>query len=180
MKNSKNPGQSASNDSSKSMDNDLHQLFLDELADLYSAEKQLTKALPKMSAAAQSEELKTAIESHLKETQGHVSRLEEIAEDLGETLESRTCAAMEGLIKEASELLEEQEGKSSIDAAIIAAGQKVEHYEIASYGTVRAWAERMGHTDAAEMLQSTLDEENAADEKLTEIAESVANEEASE
>jgi ferritin-like metal-binding protein YciE len=178
MKNSNKQNQKSSNDDSESVDSDLHQLFLDELSDLYSAEKQLTKALPKMIEAAQSEELKTAIESHLKETQEHVTRLEEIAEELGESLDSRTCAAMEGLIKEASELLVEQKGKSSIDAAIIAAGQKVEHYEIASYGTVRAWAEQMGYDDAVELIQSTLDEENAADEKLTEIAESVANNDA--
>jgi len=178
MKNSNKQYQKSSNDDSESVDSDLHQLFLDELSDLYSAEKQLTKALPKMIEAAQSEELKTAIESHLKETQEHVTRLEEIAEELGESLDSRTCAAMEGLIKEASELLAEQKGKSSIDAAIIAAGQKVEHYEIASYGTVRAWAEQMGYDDAVELIQSTLDEENAADEKLTEIAESVANNDA--
>ena len=144
------------------MDNDLHELFLDELADLYSAEKQLTKALPKMIKAVQSEELKTAIEEHLAETEGHVQRLEEAAKSLGETLKRKTCAAMEGLIEEASELLEEQKGKSSLDAAIIAAAQKVEHYEIASYGTVRAWAEQMGHDEAVSLLKETLDEERAA------------------
>jgi len=160
------------------MDNDLHELFLDELSDLYSAEKQLTKALPKMIKAAQAEELKSALEQHLGETEGHVTRLEEVAKSLGETLKRKTCAAMEGLVKEASELLAEQKGKSSLDAAIIAAGQKVEHYEIASYGTVRAWAEQMGHDDAVELLQETLDEESAADEKLTEIAESLANDSA--
>ena len=178
MKNQNKPNQGASNEQSDSMDTDLHQLFLDELADLYSAEKQLTKALPKMIEVARSGELKDALQSHLKETQGHVSRLEEIAEGLGESLESRTCAAMEGLVKEASEVLNEQKGKNSSDAAIIAAGQKVEHYEIASYGTVRAWAEQMGHDDAVELLQATLDEENEADEKLTEIAESLANKDA--
>src|ERR1700742_130781 len=111
-------------ENSESMDNDLHELFLDELSDLYSAEKQLTKALPQMLKAAQSEELKTAMESHLKETEGHVDRLEQIFQTLGEKIKRKTCAAMEGLIKEASELLQEQKGKSSLDAAISAASQK--------------------------------------------------------
>lgn len=131
-----------------------------------------------MLKAAQSEELKSALEAHLKETEGHVDRLEEVFQTLGEKLKRKTCAAMEGLVEEASELLQEQKGKSSLDAAIIAAGQKVEHYEIASYGTVRAWAAQMGHDEAVELLQATLDEESAADEKLTEIAESLANEKA--
>jgi ferritin-like metal-binding protein YciE len=163
-------------DNSESMDNDLHELFLDELSDLYCAEKLLTKALPKMFRAAHSDELKSAIESHLKETEGHVDRLEEIFQALGEKINRKTCTAMEGLVKEASELLQEQKGKSSLDAAIIAAAQKVEHYEIASYGTVRSWAEQMGHEEAVELLKATLDEESAAAEKLTEIAESLANE----
>ena len=163
---------------SGSLDNDLHALFLGELADLYSAEKQLTEALPKMMDAAQSEELKSALEQHLGETEDHVTRLEEVAKSLGQTLEQKTCAAMEGLIKEGSELVEEQKGKSSVDPAIIAAAQKVEHYEIASYGTVRAWAEQMGYEDAAELLEETLHEESAADDKLTDIAESLANESA--
>jgi ferritin-like metal-binding protein YciE len=175
MKNNPSTSKKTENQSEQ-MDNDLHELFLDELSDLYSAEKQLTKALPKMIKAAQSEELKNAIEQHLMETQGHVTRLEKVAKSLNENLKRKTCAAMEGLLEEASEILEEQKGKSSIDAAIIAAGQKVEHYEIASYGTVRAWAEQMGHDDAVELLKETLDEETAADEKLTEIAESLANE----
>ena len=163
------------NDNSEEMNNDLHELFLDELSDLYSAEKQLTKALPKMLKAAQSDELKSAIESHLEETEGHVDRLEKVFQSLDEKSKRKTCAAMEGLVKEASELLQEQKGKSSLDAAIIAAAQKVEHYEIASYGTVIAWAQQMGHEEAAKLLKATLDEENAADEKLTEIAESSTN-----
>jgi len=162
--------------SGESMDNNLHELFLDELADLLSAEQQLVKALPEMAAAAQSDELKTAIESHLRETKTHVERLNQVAKSLGTTLKSNPCAAMKGLIEEANELLEENKGKSSTDAAIIAAAQKVEHYEIASYGTVRAWASQMGHDEAAELLGTTLDEESAADEKLTEVAESLANE----
>jgi len=158
------------------MDNDLHELFLDELADLLSAEQQLIKALPKMAKAAESEELQSAIESHLEETETHAERLQQVAEALGEKLKKKTCAAMKGLVEEASELLKEQKGKASIDAAIIAAAQKVEHYEIASYGTACAWAEQMGHTEALELLQATLEEEGAADEKLTEIAKSLANE----
>ena len=175
MKNSISNNPSTDNDK-ESLNNDLHELFLDELSDLYSAEKQLTKALPKMLKAAQSEELKSAIESHLKETEGHVERLESVFQSLNEKVKRKTCAAMEGLVEEASELLQEQKGKASLDAAIIAAAQKVEHYEIASYGTVRAWAEQMGHDDAVELLNATLDEESAADEKLTEIAQSLANE----
>jgi ferritin-like metal-binding protein YciE len=171
-----NKTNSYNSDNSEATDNNLHELFLDELSDLYSAEKQLTKALPKMLKAAHSDELKKAIESHLKETEGHVDRLEEIFQALDEKLKRKTCAAMEGLVKEASELLQEQKGKSSLDAAIIAAAQKVEHYEIASYGTVRSWAEQMGHEEAVELLKATLEEESAADQKLTEIAESLANE----
>lgn len=175
-KSSSNQKTNTENSNSEGMDNDLHELFIDELSDLHSAEKQLTKALPKMIKAAQGEELKKALQSHLTETEGHVERLEEVFESLGEKMKRKTCAAMEGLVKEASELLQEQKGKSSLDAAIIAAGQKAEHYEIASYGTVRAWAEQMGHDEAVDLLQATLDEEKAADEKLTEIAQSSANE----
>lgn len=162
----------------ENMDTDLHELFLSQLGDLHNAEKQLTKALPKMAKAAESDELKSAIEQHLHETEEHVARLEQLANTLDEKLPKKTCAAMEGLIKEGTEMVSEQKGKSAIDAAIIASAQKVEHYEIASYGTVRAWAEQMGHEEAVEILQQTLDEENAADEKLTEIAESIANERA--
>lgn len=151
-------------------DNNLHELFLDELADLYSAEQQLTKALPKMIKAAQSKELKAALEAHLKETEGQVERLEQAFRSLGEKPGKKTCAAMKGLIEEASELLEEQKGKSSIDAAIIAAAQKVEHYEIASYGTVRNWAMEMDHDESVTLLGETLEEEKAADDKLSEIA----------
>jgi ferritin-like metal-binding protein YciE len=159
------------------MDQDLHELFIDELSDLQSAEKQLVVALPKMIKAAKSDELRSALEAHLEETKGHVTRLDEVAQSLDEKLKSKKCAAMEGILMEASELLQEQKGKSSLDAAIIVAGQKVEYYEIASYGAVVAWAEQMDHSEAVELLQETLDEETAADEKLTEIAESLANEE---
>lgn len=163
------------NGEGQSMDQDLHELFLDELADLLNAETQLTKALPKMAKAAQSDELREAINSHLEETEGHVERLKEVFESVDEKAKSKTCQAMKGLIEEATELMRELKGKSSIDAGIIAAAQKVEHYEIASYGTVRAWAEQMGHSEAVDLLEQTLEEEKAADEKLTEIGESVAN-----
>ena len=160
------------------MDNDLHELFLDELADVYSAEQQLTKALPKMAKAAESDELREAFEMHLQQTEEHVSRLEELAEGLGEKLKRKTCAAMKGLVEEAQELMKEQKGTSALDAALIAAAQKVEHYEMASYGTLSAWAEQMGHSDAVRLLQETLEEEKTADENLTNIAESLANEKA--
>jgi ferritin-like metal-binding protein YciE len=162
-------------DQEQEMDNDLHELFLDEIADVYNAEQQLTKALPKMAKAAESEELREAFEAHLEETEEHVSRLEQVVEGLGEKLKRKTCAAMKGLVEEAQDLMKEQKDSSALDAALIAAAQKVEHYEIASYGTLCAWAEQMGHDDALETLRSTLEEEKAADEKLTGIAESLAN-----
>jgi ferritin-like metal-binding protein YciE len=165
-------------ESKSKMDNDLHELFLDELADLYSAEQQLTKALPKMAKAAESEELREALEQHLEETEEHLSRLEQVAESLDETLKKKTCKAMKGLIEEADEIVKEEKDSSALDAGIIAACQKVEHYEIASYGTVCAWAEQMGHDEALKLLRQTEEEESAADEKLTEIAENIANERA--
>jgi len=155
--------------------NDLYKLFLDELADVYSAEQQLIKALPKMVKAAQSDELREAFESHLEETRGHAVRLQEVAKALDESLENKTCAAMQGLIKEAGELMEEQKDSTALDAALIAAGQKVEHYEMASYGTLIAWAEELGHEEAVKVLTETLKEEEAADEKLSSLAISDAN-----
>jgi len=179
MNKSQNAENSGDTNQTEEMDQSLHELFLDQLADLQNAEKQLTRALPKMIEAANSEELRDAIKSHLKETEGHVSRLEEVAKVLDENLRQKTCPAMEGLIEEAGDLMQEQKGKPSLDAAIIAAAQKVEHYEIASYGTVRAWAEQMGHQEAVDLLQQTLDEESAADEKLAQIAETLADQEGS-
>lgn len=157
------------------MNNDLHELLLSELADLLSAETQLTKALPKMAKAAQSEELAEAFRSHLAETENHVERLNEVFSSLNEKPKRKTCQAMKGLVEEGSEMIEELEGSSASDAGLIAAAQKVEHYEIASYGTVRAWAEQMGHSEAVRLLEETLEEEKAADAKLNEIAESSAN-----
>jgi ferritin-like metal-binding protein YciE len=171
----KNKTENLENGQGQEMNSELHELFLDELADLLNAETQLTKALPKMAKAARSEELREAITSHLEETEGHVDRLKQVFESLDENPKSKTCQAMKGLVQEGSELLQELKGKSTMDAGIIAAAQKVEHYEIASYGTVIAWAKQMGHEEAVQLLEETLNEEKAADEKLTEVAESVAN-----
>jgi ferritin-like metal-binding protein YciE len=170
-----NPDSNRNETERPEMNNDLHELFLDELGDVYSAEQQLIKALPKMVKAAQSDELRKAFELHLEETRKQATRLEEVAKGLEESLKKKTCAAMQGLIKEAGELMEEQKDSFALDAALIAAGQKVEHYEMASYGTLIAWAEEMGHDDAVELLRETLEEEEAADEKLTSIAKSEAN-----
>ena len=157
------------------MNNALHELFLDELADVYNAEKQLTKTLPKLQKAAKSEELRSAFESHLRETEGHVTRLEEAARAINESLKRKTCKAMQGIVEEGKETMEEHDDEA-LDAALIAAAQKAEHYEIATYGTLCAWANRMGHTEVETLLKETLAEEKAADEKLTQIAESIANE----
>lgn len=180
MRTSENETKIGNGFTGEEMNSELHELFLDELADVLSAEQQLLKALPKMASAAESENLKEAIESHLKETKIHVSRLEQVFELLGEKPASKTCKAMKGILEEGAELVEELKGKSSLDAGIIAAAQKVEHYEIASYGTLIAWADQMGHEDAVSLLVETFEEENAADEKLTEIADEYANVEADE
>ncbi|HLX70864.1 MAG TPA: ferritin-like domain-containing protein [Verrucomicrobiae bacterium] len=159
-------------------DNDLQELFLDELADVYNAEQQLTKALPKMAKAAQSDELRQALEEHLEETEEHVTRLEKVAESIDETLKRKTCQAMKGLLAEGEDIVKEQKDSSALDAGIIAACQKVEHYEIASYGTLCAWAEQLGHDAALKLLRQTEEEESAADEKLSEVAEGIANQRA--
>jgi ferritin-like metal-binding protein YciE len=156
----------------------LRTLLEEELKDIYSAEKQLLKALPKMAKQASSEELRTALEEHLEVTQGHVERLEEVFELLGKPAKAKTCKAMQGLIEEASEMMEEDMADDVMDAAIIGSAQKVEHYEIASYGTVRTWAQHVGEDQVVELLQETLDEEGEADKRLTELAESFVNEEA--
>ena len=149
----------------------LRETFLDELADIYDAEKQLVKALPKMAKAASHEELKEGFESHLEETENHVSRLEQVFESLGEKAKGKKCKAMQGLVEEAQEMISEDEG----DAALICAAQKVEHYEIATYGSLCSWARLLGENEAADILGETLEEEKATDEKLTEIAESSIN-----
>jgi len=156
----------------------LKKLYLEELRDVYNAELQLVKALPKMAKGASSDELKQAIEDHLSETKTHVERLEEIFSSLDEEAKGKTCKAMKGLIEEGSEILEEKGEESVLDAGIIAAAQKVEHYEIATYGTLRSWADLLGEDEASDLLQQTLDEEGEADKRLNEIAEGIVNLEA--
>ena len=158
----------------------LMKLFEDQLKDIYWAEKALMKAIPKMIKNASSDDLVEALENHLKETQEQVTRVEEVFGVLGKKAVAKKCEAMEGLIKEAEEIMEECEVGAMRDAGIISAAQKVEHYEIASYGTLRQFAETLGMDDAVTLLQTTLDEEKAADEKLTEVAVSAVNVEASE
>jgi ferritin-like metal-binding protein YciE len=160
----------------KKMDT-LDELYTDLLKDLYSAEKQLVKALPKMAKNAQSSDLQRAFNEHLSQTERHVERIEKIFSDMNGSPRGKKCVGMEGLVKEGEEIMKETD-KDALDAALIAAAQKVEHYEIASYGTARTWAQRMGHDKAARMLQETLDEESRTNEKLTMIAESHANVEA--
>lgn len=169
------PSSQSREDSDEMADNPLHQIFLEELADIYNAEQQLVKALPKIAAAAQSDELREAIEAHLEETKKHVQRLEEAAASVDAKLQSKKCQAMEGLLQEGDEAIKEHKGEPSLDAMIIACAQKVEHYEIASYGTLVAWADQMEHSEASELLGETLAEEKAADEKLTEVARETAN-----
>jgi ferritin-like metal-binding protein YciE len=149
----------------------LADLLEDELKDLYSAENQLIKALPKMAKKASSPTLKAAFTDHLKQTEGHVMRLEKIGKSLEIKLTGKKCAAMEGLVEEGKEIIEEDGEGAVIDAALIGAAQRVEHYEMAAYGTVRGIADQLGHADAVKLLQQTLDEEGAADKKLTKIAE---------
>jgi ferritin-like metal-binding protein YciE len=153
----------------------LHDLMVHELKDLYSAERQLVQALPKMAKNATSEELQTALTNHLAETEEHVSRLEQIMEGLGESPKGQKCKGMEGLIEEGKSLLEEDADEDVLDAGIIAAAQRVEHYEIAAYGTVCEYARIMGHTDALALLEQTLEEEKTADSLLTSLAEGGIN-----
>ena len=158
--------------------NTLQDLYIDELRDLYNAENQLLKALPKMAKGASSSELKEAIEEHLQQTKGHVDRLQQIFDQLDESPKGKTCHAMKGLIEEGSEVLDQAGEESVLDAGIIAAAQKVEHYEMASYGTVRTFADLLNQNDASALLQETLDEESAANEKLNNLAEGIINPEA--
>jgi ferritin-like metal-binding protein YciE len=158
----------------------LMKLFEDELKDIYWAEKALTKAIPKMIKNATSEELIEALENHLEETKGHVDRAEQVFAILEKKPVAKKCEAMAGLIKEAEEIMSESEAGAMCDAGIISAGQKVEHYEIASYGTLKQFADTLGLEDAVSLLDDTLEEEKAADRKLTEVAVSAVNVEASE
>jgi ferritin-like metal-binding protein YciE len=158
----------------------LEDLLQEEVKDLYDAEKQLTKALPKLMKKATADALKEALEAHLHETEQHVERLEQVFEQLEMPARGRKCTGMQNLIAEGNEMIDEAEDDAIRDAVMIAAAQKVEHYEIASYGTVRTWASLLGKTDVAELLEETLEEEKAADQKLTSIAESFVNEAAAE
>ena len=163
--------------------NSMKALYVDELRDIYNAEKQLTKALPKMAKAAASEELRNGFTEHLEQTKGHVERLEQVFEALGERPSGKKCAGMEGLIEEGSEVIDEYEKGNILDAALIGAAQRVEHYEIAAYGTVCAFAELLGESEHASLLQQTLQEEKETDAKLTELSNQInvaANEEPSE
>ncbi|MBY0301145.1 MULTISPECIES: ferritin-like domain-containing protein [Sphingomonas] len=153
----------------------LHDLFLHQLQDIYYAENQITKALPKMIDKATSPELKQGFETHLRETDGQIARLEQAFEALGEKAKAVTCPAIDGIIKEANEVAGEVADKAVLDAALIAAAQAVEHYEITRYGTLIAWARQLGHTQVAGLLEETLAEEKATDDKLTTLAESKAN-----
>ena len=158
----------------------LHDAFIEELRDTYDAEKQLTKALPKIAKAASSPDLRTAIESHLEETKGHVERLEEVFASLDEKVRGKHCEGIAGIIEEGKSIMEEDFDESTMDACLIAAGQRAEHYEMAAYGTLVAWARAMGHDEAAELLEQTLEEEKAADQKLTSLAQGGINRDAAE
>lgn len=153
----------------------LKKLYVEELRDVYNAENQLLKALPKMAKGASSDELKQAFETHLEQTKEHVERLDEIFEALGEKASGKTCKAMQGLIEEGSEMLKEEGEESVIDAGLIGAAQRVEHYEIAAYGTLKTFAELLGEEDAVELLRQTLDEEGETDKLLTDLAEEIVN-----
>jgi ferritin-like metal-binding protein YciE len=153
----------------------LHEAFIDELRDAYDAEKQLLKALPKMAKKASSEDLTAAFEAHLEETRGHVDKLEQVFGTLGEKVRGKHCDGIAGIIEEGKSVMEEDFDAETMDACLIAGGQRAEHYEMAAYGTLIAWAKVMGHTDAADLLEEILEEEKAADEKLTALAEGGIN-----
>ncbi|HEV7346189.1 MAG TPA: ferritin-like domain-containing protein [Devosia sp.] len=156
----------------------IDDLFLDTLKDIYYAEKQILKTLPKMAKAAQSEELKAGFEQHATETEGQVERLEQIFELIGKPARGKTCDAILGIIEEGKEIMTEYKGTAALDAGLVAAAQAVEHYEIARYGTLKTWAGQMGLTEAVSLLDQTLQEEMATDQKLTKVATSNANKKA--
>ena len=151
-------------------ENSLQELYVEQLRDLYNAESQLVKALPKMAKSARSQELRQGFEKHLEQTKGHVDRLEQIFSALAENPKGRKCAGMQGLVKEGQELIKEESSSEALDAGLIAAAQRVEHYEIAGYGTVRAFAELLGEEEAVSLLQHTLDEEKETNQKLSELS----------
>jgi ferritin-like metal-binding protein YciE len=156
----------------------LHDAFIEELRDTYDAEKQLIKALPKLAKAAASTDLRAAFETHLEETRGHVERLEQVFESLDEKPRGKHCEGIAGIIEEGKSIMEEEFDDATMDACLIAAGQRAEHYEMAAYGTLIAWAQSMGHTEAINLLQGILDEEKAADQKLSSLAEGGINQDA--
>jgi len=156
----------------------LKDLFMDELADMYDAERRIVKALPKMAKAATCEDLKRAIQSHLKETESHVKKLEQVFQSFNEKVKGKTCEATMGLLEEGEEIAAEFKGSPAINAALIAVAQKVEHYEIASYGCLHEWAELLGNKEAAGLLKQILDQEKGANESLNELAHSSLNQEA--
>ena len=156
-------------------DKDLNDLFLDTLKDIYYAEKQILKALPKMAKAASSEKLRAAFEKHHGETEGQVERLEQIFELIDKPARAKTCDAIQGILDEGKEIMEEYKGTEALDAGMVAAAQAVEHYEIARYGTLKQWAQQLGMKDAARLLDQTLQEEKKTDESLTSLAEATVN-----
>jgi ferritin-like metal-binding protein YciE len=153
--------------------NELKELYIDELRDLYDAENKLVKALPKLAKASHSDKLRSGFEEHLEQTRGHVSRLEEIFEALDEKPTGKKCAGMTGLVKEGEEIMDEEFSPEVMDAALISAAQRVEHYEIAAYGCVRTWAELLGESEASQLLEKTLEEEKETDQKLTELSQEI-------
>ncbi len=156
----------------------LADLFHDTLKDVYFAEKKILTALPRMAKAAENDELRAAFEKHEGETEGQVERLEQVFEEIGEKPQGKTCDAIMGILEEGKEIMGDYNGSPALDAGLLAAAQAVEHYEISRYGTLRTWAEELGHSKSVELLQATLDEEKATDEALTELAEEVVNQEA--
>jgi ferritin-like metal-binding protein YciE len=156
----------------------LDELFHDTLKDVYFAEKKILAALPKMAKAAQREDLRAAFEKHKGETEGQVKRLEQVFDEIGEKPQGKTCDAIMGILDEGKEIMDEYKDSPALDAGLLAAAQAVEHYEMSRYGTLRTWAEELGHTQSVKLLQATLDEEEATDKALKELAESVVNQEA--
>jgi ferritin-like metal-binding protein YciE len=163
-----------------SQEKDLNELFLDTLKDIYYAEKQILKALPKMAKVANSEDLQAAFEKHQGETENHVERLEQVFELIGKPARTKKCDAIEGIINEGKEIMEEYADNPALDAGLLAAAQAVEHYEISRYGTLKAWAQKLQMSEAAKLLDQTLSEEKKTDETLTKIAEKAVNYEAAE
>jgi ferritin-like metal-binding protein YciE len=156
----------------------LDELFHDTLKDIYFAEKKIVAALPKMAKAAQNDDLRAAFEKHMGETEGQIERLEQVFELIEEKPQGKRCAAIEGILEEGQEIIKEYKGSPALDAGLVSSAQAVEHYEIARYGTLRTWAEELGLGDAVKLLDQTLDQEEATDEALTELAETVVNQEA--